>query len=125
MEWSGPGDRSSEPRDIKYDSIGGRALVKQIVSNYLSYDPHAYVLDGVCPVMDGYDLLATTPCGSGKTTFFIILMLSVREISRDETLKHGKTNFPKDPVMIVVCPTKALEEDMVRAKNLLSFFTHV
>ena len=60
--------------------------------------------------MDGYDLLATTPTGSGKTGYFIMLMLVVRA---DETLALGKTKFPKDPAMVVVCPTKALEDDMV------------
>ena len=60
--------------------------------------------------MDGYDLLATTPTGLGKAGYFILLMLVVREIAAD---KIGEKKFPKDPVMIVVLPTKALEEDMV------------
>ena len=47
--------------------------------------------------MDGYDLLATTPTGSGKTGYFIMLMLVVCEISADETLALGKTKFPKNP----------------------------
>jgi hypothetical protein len=49
----------------------------------------------------------------GKTGYLTMLMLVVREISADETLALGKKRFPKDPAMIVVCPTKALEEDMV------------
>jgi replicative superfamily II helicase len=58
------------------------------------------------------DLLATVITGSGKTGYLTMLMLVVREISADETLVLGK-RLPKDPAMIVVCPTKALEEDMV------------
>ena len=38
--------------------------------------------------------------------------------SRDETQALGKKRFPKDPAMIVVCPTKALEEDMVCTANV-------
>jgi len=41
-------------------------------------------------------LLATTLTGSGKTGYFIMLMLVVRA---DETLALGKTKFPKDPVV--------------------------
>jgi hypothetical protein len=63
--------------------------------------------------MDGFDLLATTPCGLGKSGYLILLMLIVCEIAADETLAIGKEIFPLDPVMIVVCPTKALEEDIV------------
>jgi len=99
--------------DTKYDSLEGRALCERILAKYLAYEPHDYQLDGICPIMDGYDLLATTPTGSGKIGYFIMLMLVVREISADETLALGKTKFPKDPAMVVVCPTKALEDDMV------------
>lgn len=42
-----------------------------------------------------------------------MLMLVVQEISSNEVLVFSKNNFPKDPAMIVVYPTKALEEDMV------------
>jgi len=64
--------------------------------------------------MDGFDLFVTTPTSSGKTGYLIMLMLVVREISADTTLALGK-EFPKDPAMIIVCPTKALEDDMVCA----------
>ena len=115
MEGSNPLDRpsasSNKPPDKqKYDSDAGRALCKRILEKYLPYEPHDYILDGVCPVMDGYDLLATTPTGSGKAGYFILLMLVVHEIAAD---KIGEKKFPKDPVMIVVLPTKALKKSMV------------
>ena len=97
----------------KYDSVAGRALCKRILEKYLPYEPHDYVLDGICHVMDGYNLLATTPTGSGKSGYYILLMLVVREIAADESLMIGEKRFPKDPVMILVLPTKALEDDMV------------
>ena len=74
---------------------------------------HHYNLDGRCPVMDGFDLLATTPTGSGKVVYLILLMLVVREIAADVTLAIAKEILPMDPVMIVVCPTKALEDKIV------------
>ena len=54
--------------------------------------------------------------GTGKTGFFIFLMLIICAISKDPTLALDDLTFPKDPAMIVVCPTKALQEDMVRDK---------
>ena len=109
-----PSTSSDKPPDKqKYDSDAGRALCKRILQKYLPYEPHDYILDGICPVMDGYDLLAITPTGSGKAGYFILLMLVVREIAADKTLMVGEKTFPKDPVMILVLPTKALEEDMV------------
>src|SRR6202040_2986694 len=84
----------------KYDSVAGRALCKRILEKYLPYEPHDYVLDGICHVMDGYNLLATTPTGSGKSGYYILLMLVVREIAADESLMIREKRFPKDPVMI-------------------------
>ncbi|KIM81192.1 hypothetical protein PILCRDRAFT_821645 [Piloderma croceum F 1598] len=43
--------------------------------------------------MDGFDLLATTPCGSGKLGYLILLMLVVREIAADET-RNWKGGIP-------------------------------
>src|ERR1700683_4222375 len=112
-EKSDPGPNSGDLAE-KYDSNDGRLLCRRILSKYLPYNLHDYQLDGICPVLDGFDLLATTPTGSGKTGYLIMLMLIVREISSDGKLAIGKRKFPKDPAMIVVCLTKALEDDMVR-----------
>ena len=60
-----------------------------------------------------FDLLATTPTGSGKAGYLILLILVVREIAADMTLAIVKEILPRDPVMIVVCPTKALEDEIV------------
>ena len=91
----------------------GWALCKSILAKYLPYDPHDYQLDGICPTMDGYDLLATTPTGQGKTGYLTMFMLVVWEIAANETLALGQEKIPKDPAMIIVCPTKALEDNMV------------
>lgn len=106
----------------KYDSVAGRNLCKQILAQHLPYDPHDYQLDGVCAVLDNQDLLATTPTGSGKTGFFIQLMIIARELALDPTLAINDRMFPKDPAMLVVCPTKALENDMV---SFLSAILHL
>jgi hypothetical protein len=57
----------------RYDSIQGHQLCKKILAKYLTYNPHDYILDSICPVIDGFNLRATTPMGSGKTGFFTLL----------------------------------------------------
>ena len=99
--------------EAKYDSNLGRNLCKTILAKYLPYEPHTYQLHGICPPMDSRDLLASTPTSLGKTGFLFMLMLVIQDISANETLALGKMRFLKDPAMIIVCPTKALEEDMV------------
>ena len=33
----------------KYDTHGGRRLCKEILAKYVTYDPHDYILYGICP----------------------------------------------------------------------------
>jgi len=81
------GSTSNGPdSDRKYDSCEGHHLFKKILTKYIMYDPHDYILDGICPVMDGVDLLPSTPTGSGKMGYLILLMLVVCEIAADKTL---------------------------------------
>ena len=80
MEYSGQNSHGPTLSNITldsanalYDSAQGHALCNQILVNYLLYESHNYILDGICPIMDGYDLLAITPTGSGKRSFQRIL----------------------------------------------------
>ena len=45
-------------------------------------------------------------------------MLVVHAISRDPSLALQNRTFPKNPCMLVICPTKALEEDMVSTEQI-------
>ena len=98
-----------------YNSPAGRILIHNILaSNHpISIEPHDYQLDGICMSLDGHDVLATMATGAGKTGFFTFLMLVICAISKDSSLAIGTRIFPEDPAMIVICPTKALQADMV------------
>ena len=97
-----------------YDTPEGFVLACKILAQTLLFEPHDFQMEGICAVWDGHDLLATMASRSGKTGYFIMLMLVMSAISEDETLALGERTFSKDPAMIIVCPTKALQEDMVR-----------
>jgi len=45
------------------------AVCKKILAKCVAYDPHTYILDGICPALDWFDLLATTPTVSGNTGY--------------------------------------------------------
>ena len=95
-----------------YDTLEGFVLARKILAQTLPFEPHDFQMEGICAVLDRHDLLATMATGSGKTGYFIMLMLVMCAISEDETLALGGRTFPKDPAMIIVCPTKALQEDI-------------
>ncbi|KAF9035142.1 P-loop containing nucleoside triphosphate hydrolase protein, partial [Panaeolus papilionaceus] len=57
--------------------------------------------------------MATTATGSGKTGFYAFLMLVIKcLVSNPDLSLKGSDTFPKNPVMLVVLPTKALQYDM-------------
>ncbi|KAF7982741.1 hypothetical protein HWV62_26620 [Athelia sp. TMB] len=99
---------------IPYDSPAD--LCKRVLKRDLPYEPRDYQLDGVCPVLDGFDLLAATPTGSGKTGYLTQLMLMACALAEDPSLQLNDRAFLKDPVMLVVSPTNSLEMDMVITK---------
>ena len=87
---------------------------RRLISNHLGYDPHDYQLEGVCAALDGMDVLAITPTGSGKTGFLVMYLLVMHAIMEDPALSPTcSPRFRKEGAMVVVCPTKALQEDLV------------
>ncbi|KAL1944891.1 hypothetical protein VTO73DRAFT_2511 [Trametes versicolor] len=101
-------------RSFRFDSARGRALCREILALRFSYEPHDYQLDGVCGVLDGRDILAITPTGSGKTGF-LSMYISVMMYFSENPSKHPllpPAKVVRNPCLLVVSPTKALEYDM-------------
>lgn len=66
----------------------GYDLCRKILrDSNLPYVPHDYQVEGVCKTLDGIDLLAITPTGSGKTGYLSMYMLVVLAAT---TLSHRK-----------------------------------
>ena len=105
---------TSIPTSLKvYNTPEGFSLARKILAQTLPFEPHDYQVEGVCAALNGCDLIATMATRSGKTGFFIMLMLIMHAIADNKTLALSGKSFAKDPAMIVICPTKALQEDMV------------
>ncbi|KAJ7194175.1 hypothetical protein GGX14DRAFT_404806 [Mycena pura] len=96
-----------------FSSPEGFTLVRKILLSALpTFEPHSYQMEGVCKVLDKIDLVAFTPTGSGKTGFLFLTILVMIAITADPSLCPTVT-FPKDPVIVVVCPTNSIEQQMV------------
>lgn len=107
--------QSSSPSSYTFSTPEGRDLCKKILAaSPWPHEPHDYQLEGVCKSLDRVDLLAISPTGSGKSGYMVMFMLVYMAIARAPSLCPAAGFKVKDPVMFVVCPTKALEYDMVR-----------
>ena len=120
---SAPSNISESSSHEVYTTEPGRVLVRKILSQCepVPIEPHDYQCEGICRSLDGDDVIATMATGAGKTGLLSFLMLVVRAISRDPSLVLQNRTFPKDPCMLVICPTKALEEDMVGSAEQIDF----
>ncbi|KAJ7767927.1 P-loop containing nucleoside triphosphate hydrolase protein [Mycena maculata] len=97
---------------FKFYSEPGFALVRKILLEALpNFEPHHYQMDGICKVLDGIDLIAVTPTGSGKTGYLFLSILVMITISKMPSLCPS-VKFPKDPAIVVVCPTNSIEGQM-------------
>lgn len=98
-----------------YNTVAGRTLVTDILakSQPSPIQPHDYQLEGICYALDGVDVVATMATGAGKTGFYCFLMLVIRTISQDPNIALNGMTFPRNPCMLLISPTKALQQDMV------------
>ncbi|KAJ7609778.1 P-loop containing nucleoside triphosphate hydrolase protein [Mycena polygramma] len=95
-----------------FHSPEGFALVQRILLEALpTFEPHTYQMDGICKVLDKIDLVAVTPTGSGKTGFLFLTIIVMIAIATNPSLCPSVT-FPKDPAIVVVCPTNSIEQQM-------------
>ncbi|TFK57843.1 P-loop containing nucleoside triphosphate hydrolase protein [Pluteus cervinus] len=104
------------PIPFKFNSEEGWALCRKILGSKLPFSPHDYQLEGVTRILDGEDVLAIMATGSGKSAYIYMPILVIQAIKEDLALcRH--TNLPSNPVVIVVVPTTALEEDQEAKLN--------
>ncbi|KAJ7690964.1 hypothetical protein B0H17DRAFT_1201322 [Mycena rosella] len=62
-------------------------------------------------VLDKIDLVAVTPTGSSKTGFLFLTIIVMIAIAANPSLCPS-ASFPKDPAIVVVCPTNSIEQQM-------------
>ena len=92
----------------------GLLLARELLRPQLPHDIHDHILEGICKALDGLNVLAVMKTGGGKTGYFygyILLLRALQQLSPPCSLL--KRSYPRNPVMVIVFPTKGLEEEMV------------
>ncbi|KAJ3719964.1 hypothetical protein C8R42DRAFT_672284 [Lentinula raphanica] len=111
---------------FSFHSELGHALISRIGQLHAPFQPHDYILEGIGALLDGRDLVAITPTGSGKTGYIAYTArVVVRELTRHPEsfpeIKNLATKFPENPLILAICPTNYLEyqlEDKMSAIGL-------
>jgi len=99
-------------------SVEGMKLARELLCPQLDHEIHDYVLEGVCQALDGKHILAVAPTSGGKTSYYygyILLLKALQQV--DPPSPFLKRTYPANPVMVVVFPTKGLQEEMVRLQT--------
>jgi len=103
--------RSGSPR-LGLSSPGGLQLARQLLRPQPPHDMYDSVLEG--KAVDGVHVLAVAPTGDGKTGYFYGLILLLRALKKKNSpCPLLKKKHPVDPAIVIVFPTKGLEE-MIR-----------
>ncbi|KAJ6619931.1 hypothetical protein B0H10DRAFT_2024102 [Mycena sp. CBHHK59/15] len=72
---------------FKFYSQPGFDLARKILLSALpTFETHHYQIDGICKVLDGIDLVAVTPTGSGKTGYLFLTIIIMIAISKTLSL---------------------------------------
>ena len=98
----------------------GHQLVRRLLRPRLPHDLHDYIIESLCKAIDGVHVLLVVKTGGGKTGLFygyILLLHALKDLG--SMCPPLKRKFPQNPVIIVVYPTKGLEEEMVSFSHFL------
>jgi len=100
----------------------GMKLARELLCPQLDHEVHDYVLEGVCKALDGKHVLAVAPTSGGKTSYYygyILLLKALQQV--DPPSPFLKRRYPANPAMVIVFPTKGLQEEMVRLQKYAPF----
>jgi superfamily II DNA/RNA helicase len=98
---------------FKFNSPLGWRICRKIIQEKPPFRPHDYQLDGITHALDRQDVITISATGSGKSAYIYMLATVLVALGKDPSLVLSKRVFSRDPVLVVVCPTTALEEDLV------------
>jgi len=99
---------------FRFSSPRGWQICRKILTDRLPFGPHDYQLEEITQALDGQDVVAVSATGSGKSAYIYMLAILLLELAKDPSLSPMKKKIPADPAVVVVCPTTALEDDLVR-----------
>jgi hypothetical protein len=96
---------------FKLDTPAGHSLARQLLKDRIPHPLHDYVIEDVCKAIDGFHVLSVVRTGGGKSSYFYAYMHLLQALKGHPCYNKP---IPDNPLMIVVYPTKGLEEEQVR-----------
>ncbi|KAJ3735283.1 P-loop containing nucleoside triphosphate hydrolase protein [Lentinula guzmanii] len=99
---------------FRFSSDAGLHLCRQLSEKDLHFVPHDYSLIVATNVLDGVDCLFRSACGSGKTGVLALIALCIGKMGKNPSAipTAYRSRIPEKPVILVACPTDALEIDL-------------
>ncbi|KZV82350.1 hypothetical protein EXIGLDRAFT_590227, partial [Exidia glandulosa HHB12029] len=92
-------------------STQGQQLLRRILRTRLRFDPHDYLLIWTAYLLSGHHLLGITATGDGKSCIFYFPLLVMQYFARNPSEKPAGWSWPDNPLCVVICPTKCIEEE--------------
>ncbi|KAK7021361.1 hypothetical protein VNI00_017412 [Paramarasmius palmivorus] len=96
---------------FKFSTDAGRDLCRQILRESIQEEPHEHQLDVITKLLDRVDVLSLVYTGGGKSGYIYMTLKVILKILECPSL-CPEAKFRPDPIIVVVCPTTALEQDL-------------
>ncbi len=106
---------------VNFSSDEGRAYARSLLRRRIPHEIHDHILEGICKAVDGIHVLSVLKTGGGKTSYFygyMHMLQALGSVSPTPRFLHRK--LPKNPTMVIIFPTKGLEEEMVRTSRRIA-----
>ena len=97
--------------NTQLDNPDGHSLIRRLLRPHFPHDLHDYVIEGLAKAVDGVHVLSVVRTGGGKSTYFSGYILLLLELLKEPSYRK---RIPKNPLLIVIYPTKGLQEEQVR-----------
>ncbi|KAF9050826.1 hypothetical protein BDZ89DRAFT_1108017 [Hymenopellis radicata] len=104
---------------MSFLSDSGRKVIRDVGKSHLPFDPHDFSIKAAACLLDKSDVMIRTACGSGKTGTIALIAIVLAELHRNPSLvSPGYVPWwHSNPVMLVICPTNALEDNIAYKLN--------
>ncbi|EJD49873.1 hypothetical protein AURDEDRAFT_58743, partial [Auricularia subglabra TFB-10046 SS5] len=107
---AGHGPAPADESPYSFTTPLGQRLLREILRERLPFDPHDYLLDWTAAILNGHHLLGITATGDGKSCLSYFPLLVMQYFARQSEKPAGWL-WPDDPMVLVICPTKGIEEE--------------
>jgi hypothetical protein len=100
----------TEVPSSRFDTQVEHSLACKLLEEKFPYPLHDYVIEDLCKALDGIHILSVVQTGGSKLSYFSGYVLLLQELNK---YPRFCKSIPSNPLMIVVYPTKGLEEEQV------------